>query len=411
MDRSSAEIEREIEAERRELAGTVNELRDRISLESALHQVAGVVRDNGGDAARALGRQVRDNPVALALTGIGIAWLMMGPRQPLGSLARSRSSRDDQRGRGYGDSQSGYRGNRGWDDGQDWASGSGFLPEAEDDGWPRYDEARDRFAGEGRQDGGTSLRDRASAGLHAAADRLSGAAGRAGDAAGSAGHRLSDGAHRAWDGAQSAAKGLREHTEHLRANIGHGLDGMSEAARERVTAAREAAIAARERAGSLARQAGDRAAGFYEEAPLVTGALMLAAGALLGSLLPRTQTEDRLMGAESDRLMAEAQRIYDEEKARLQEVGEEIAETATEAGREIGETVSAALRSSGETAADAMREAGETAAKKMEQGKSTGTAGGSGSSGSGGGDAGSAGGATVPGSAGSGAKAGDNDRS
>src|SRR5260370_27871105 len=85
MKSQSEQFEREAEETRWQLAGTLEELRDRMT---PGHLVDGLVDyTRSGPAAeflRNLGREVRENPMPLVLIGIGIVWLM---------VASSRSSR------------------------------------------------------------------------------------------------------------------------------------------------------------------------------------------------------------------------------------------------------------------------------------------------------------------------------
>ena len=77
-DRSSAEIEREVEATRARLTDTLEELRDRTSPGQLFEQAVDYFRSSGGtDFARNLGASVRDNPLPVLLIGAGIGWLMM----------------------------------------------------------------------------------------------------------------------------------------------------------------------------------------------------------------------------------------------------------------------------------------------------------------------------------------------
>ncbi len=319
-ERSSAEIEREIEAERGALAGTLRDIRESVSVEAAVQRIAESLRSNSGEIAGAVGRQVRANPLGVALTGIGLAWLMMGPHTPDAGRGMSAS------GRRFDD-----------DDDDDWAVG-------------RSDVA-DR--GAYRPSPGLGFEDSMYAG-----EELGGmdAGARDGDEADQG--NGSTGAGWTGSGAGSAARRLRSRSADLRSRMQHGLEDLSGAARERVLAARRAAVHARQRAESIARRGTRRAAGFYHEAPLVSGAVAMAVGAAVGALLPRTRTEDDLMGAESDRLMDEARRIYDEEKSRLADAGRAVVETGREAAGEIADAAGKALTSAGQRMDD--REPGQT---------------------------------------------------
>jgi hypothetical protein len=85
MTSQSEQFEQEAEETRWQLAGTLEELRDRMTPGRVVDQVVDYTRDGpAAEFLRNLGREVRENPMPLVLIGIGIAWLM---------LATSRTSR------------------------------------------------------------------------------------------------------------------------------------------------------------------------------------------------------------------------------------------------------------------------------------------------------------------------------
>jgi hypothetical protein len=85
MESQSEQLEREAEETRWQLAGTLEELRDRMTPGRVVDQVVDYTRDGpAAEFLRNLGREVRENPMPLVLIGIGIAWLM---------IASSRTSR------------------------------------------------------------------------------------------------------------------------------------------------------------------------------------------------------------------------------------------------------------------------------------------------------------------------------
>jgi hypothetical protein len=78
MSKSSAQLEREAELARSELAATLEELRSRITPGQLVDQTLDYARDtNVGEFVRNLGRDARDNPLPLAVMGVGLAWLMV----------------------------------------------------------------------------------------------------------------------------------------------------------------------------------------------------------------------------------------------------------------------------------------------------------------------------------------------
>jgi hypothetical protein len=67
-----------------------------------------------------------------------------------------------------------------------------------------------------------------------------------------------------------------------------------------------------------------------ETNPLALGAVAVAAGAILGLMLPSTQTENRLMGESRDRLMDQARSTAKETMEKVQNVAGEAYEAAKE---------------------------------------------------------------------------------
>lgn len=146
---------------------------------------------------------------------------------------------------------------------------------------------------------------------------------------------------------------------------GNDRPGVLSRARERASTARSAvserASAARERgseyAGRARAKASDakrRAADGFDASPL-TGALVgVAAGALLGLLLPRTRTEDELLGETRDRLTgaakAAAKAAADTAKQQLDERGLNL-DAAKAKLSEVGQQAKDVARSAAETAA------------------------------------------------------------
>lgn len=133
-----------------------------------------------------------------------------------------------------------------------------------------------------------------------------------------------------------AKERLYETTEGLRARLDEGLDGLPDGAKDRIRQAREAAISVQARAEAEAARAAQAARTTAHDNPLLVGGLALAVGAALAMLLPRTQVEDRTIGAHRDRLFDEADRIFREEKAKLQGAAEEM---VAEGQRRVKETL------------------------------------------------------------------------
>jgi len=291
-NRSSAEIEREVENTRARLTGTLEELRDRASPGQVFEQVIDYARDSGGaDFVRNLGQAVRDNPLPILLIGAGVGWLMLAGNRPRSSTTPYRRSLPSHRG------EPAYYG----------ASG----PYAETDG-PSMTERAPDMAGEAK--------DRIGEAAGELRDSISGAAARAGDMARQAGDMASSAYHRATDAAGSAAEGLGSAAGSVRQGMASAGQGLASAGHE-----------AQERFGQFSDSTRRGVGWMMREQPLVLGAVGLAVGAAIGALLPGTEAEDRLMGETRDRLADQAKAAAQEGYERAKEVTGEHMEQARDA--------------------------------------------------------------------------------
>ena len=339
--RSPAEIEREIELERQGLSGTLDELQHRFSIDRMTNDVGEYVRDQSSEILGAVSRAVRENPMAIALTGAGIAWMILGSRRN-GSASRG-ADYDDA---GYYEED--------FDD--DYASSTVGRS-----AYPYRAGSEDRYAG-GYYDEGNgsrafagSSRDNDPEWVRGYADVLgtpddmvssgsnvgdgkhssSSTSGRMKEGFRRAGERMQEGMHRAGEkmhetreDAETRMERARRRLDQMRERLAHGTEDLSEEGRRRVVAAREKAMEARHH---LARQWSRQrraASGMYDRQPLAAGALAFAAGAALAAALPRTRTEDAYLGEYSDELMQEAERIFEEERAKVGRVARATADEA-----------------------------------------------------------------------------------
>jgi hypothetical protein len=127
------------------------------------------------------------------------------------------------------------------------------------------------------------------------------------------------------------------------------------------TSARQRAIEAYESARDSVSGAGRRAAGTLGEAPLIALAGGLAAGALIAALLPRTDSETRLVRPTARRVKDTARAAYnaarDTGSDRLNALGLNR-EKGEETIRNLFEGVTDAVKASGQAALDAARNKG-----------------------------------------------------
>lgn len=272
-DRSSAQIEREVEGTRARLSETLDALRDQVSPGHLMDQAVDYVRGSGGaDFAQNLGRSIRDNPLPVLLIGAGVGWLLLsgskssqsGAAEPYQALPPPGTTH----GTGYGT-----------------AASSGIA---------RTDEVGGSS--------GPSLTERPGAAASGIADRVSDAAGQAYQSvAGTAGSVA--------DSIGSTAGSVTQRATEL----GHDLRDHAS------------------RAGGSAQQG---LGWLLQEQPLVLGAIGVALGAAVGALLPGTHAEDRLMGETSDSLTQQVKTVAQEGYERVQEVAGEHLEHAKAAAAE-----------------------------------------------------------------------------
>ena len=95
----------------------------------------------------------------------------------------------------------------------------------------------------------------------------------------------------------------------------------------------------RRQAADVVRQGRDNAASFVTEQPLLCAAIGVAIGAALASLLPSTETEDKLMGEASDAVKGTAGQVGSEALESAKNVASKVADrtqTAVGAVKEEG---------------------------------------------------------------------------
>ena len=293
--RDTTAIEADIGRDRAALASTLDALQDRVSVEHLAQEALGMIRTNAASYTGAIDQAVRANPLAVALTAAGLAWLIFGNKKPAAKPAKPVAiSR--------------------WED----EGGSLVLPahtakaSGEADWWRAVD----------------ALRDTASARLRriehqsrAFADTLS--------------RGVAGGVAQARDYTAETAAVVADLAQAMKGAIAEGLDGLSDQARERILAAREQAYAARLRAERAVKSSLSTPGRLIEEHPMIASVAALAAGAAFAASLPRTASEDRVFGRESDRLMDEAGRLLRQEQDRLARVAaavkDELHDSATDA--------------------------------------------------------------------------------
>ncbi|WP_306257620.1 DUF3618 domain-containing protein [Pararhizobium sp. IMCC21322] len=354
--RTPKEIEREIEEQRSDLSSNLEDLQDKFSIDTVVHQIADQFREHGGDMGRSISEQVKANPIPLALTGIGLAWMMFGNSQK--TVSDNRASSHDYAGtdvvapparlnqRHPQSPPPAYRSSA--HQGPSWSHDNANEPSTSD-----------RFS-----DTVATTKDQMSKQAAAVKNEVSSAASSVSDATSAAGDKMADVASSAKSKLDAGVDAAKRGVSSAGNRIAEGTEALSDEGRQRVIAARRKAIEFRHQTARSVNQGADAAADFYDRQPLVIGALALAVGAALGGALPRTKTEDNLMGAQSDDLINEAERIFEEEKSKVMSV----AQTVTDEAKDIASATKADLDSGApgqKTAGQAVGEKAKSAATRV----------------------------------------------
>ena len=309
-------LEREADAQRARLSNTLNAVEQRFSPNQLVQQTVDYFGQHGGDIAESVGRSVKANPLALMLTGVGIAWLMS-------SQSRAANSRDG--GYGYRDStrpwdsdylpaqrRSAYTQNAMSVTGGNYGGSrpaAGYNTDAyeyEGDDDSMLDDARDAANRFGRtvsqwreqlMSNLQSVKQEAGESAEQWRDRIVAASVEQGERFDQRYRDISHSSTQWRNDLQSRLLSVKQDTEET-----------ADQWRQRIvdTSAEQAEVLdlqyrrTKNQLVRHGRQSAQSAKDFMHEQPLVAGALGVAAGAVLGALLPRSSMEDELFGSRAD---------------------------------------------------------------------------------------------------------------
>ena len=278
------QLELEAERNREAVAGTIEELQERLTPGEIVDQVMSYMQDGGNEFLRNLGRQVTANPMPVTLIGAGVAWMLFAKNAP-SSGAGSHSS-----------------------------SGS-YSPDTYSSDWDSRSRTRDTgsssWKGNG-EDGGMGERAR------------------------SAAHKVGDVASSAGEGISEAYHSMQDRASNLYQDTADRASSAYQEAADKLSAAKNSAIEYEQRAVESARSAW----AFCRDQPLVLVGLGLALGAAMGAAFPSTEVENRLMGETSDQLKEAAKETASEQLDKAKEYGRQ-------AGEQVSQTLTEDIQSAG----------------------------------------------------------------
>ena len=254
-------MERDLDRTRARLGSHLNELQDRLSPGQVLDDLMGYFRGSeGAEFGRSLLDSVRGNPLPAAITTVGLAWLMAS--NPRGPQAKSSATRHpiyghDDHGATLARLTAARQGvTRVADEPEQAYTARLDLAHGEAIGLARHTEETPESFGARIRHAVSTVEEAVTGKAHDLRDQAGSAAGAAGTAIGAFG---------------SSAQGKLQ-------------DAMSQASSAFASGSRTAG------------QTGGNLIAAITESPVILGALGMAAGALLGALLPASEQEETALG-------------------------------------------------------------------------------------------------------------------
>lgn len=303
--RKPEEIESDIHQTRARLDDTLHALEERFSPQQLMSDAFDYVRQGGANDFMAnLGRTVKQNPVPVMLTGVGLGWLMISQRRagrhshsaaittPTASThapapshippsARATATQSVGAGATTGAGTTTY--------GTDPATSVTPSP------------ATPSVATPGVATPGVST------------------PGMKGDS-----HYDSGASHQK----QGRSGAMKDRAHHMTDNVKGRAQHMTSTLRDKTANAKSSSRAAMHNMSHRAQDAGAQTTHFIQEHPIVAGALGIAIGAALGSLFPATRIENERMGGMRDKAMHKAAEAGEHQADKAQAKVHEKAEQA-----------------------------------------------------------------------------------
>lgn len=312
--RTPDEIERDIERDRAEMSGTLDALQEKFSVSAIASDIGSMFQGQGGQLGRSISQTVGRNPIAVTMVGVGLAWLVIGQ-------SRSRASEAST----WSPSVSPNRRNP--VAGQTPRTDDQPFPGRRTDLFPAYDNDTAWYNSSGP---GANRHQRRETDTDRPQDEADGIRAT-----------LRHGADAVTASVSQAAGSVRATAMDLTERLLSGTEGFSDEAKERILSARRMAHEARVASQDAMQRSSRAAQNMFEDQPLMVGALAVAIGAAIGGALPHSHVEDEAMGAERDRLFADAQRLFHEERtkamAALKTVASEAGTVVRDAGSELAD--------------------------------------------------------------------------
>ncbi|WP_445156797.1 DUF3618 domain-containing protein [Halomonas sp. E14] len=319
--RKPEEIENEIYQARARLDETLHEIEERFSPQQLMNATYDYLRHGGAhEIADSLGRTVRENPLPVVLTGVGLGWLMLSQRGQ-----RHAYHQDDHHQGETEHRPGGYRRQAGYPGAT--VPTHSRMPNGGDMADDTHSQSKTPTGA------GTTTLGHDPAALGATQQHASGAGSQSPEHQSHEHGGLSDKAHQMTDKAQQMMGKVKHQAQHVGSQLRSGASHVN----ERQHAAMDAV-------SHRARDTGHGITQFVQDHPLIAGALGVAVGAALGSLFAPTRVENRHLGEVRDRAMHRASEYGHEQ---MDHAKEKIHETADRVRSEVRSHASANEESHG----------------------------------------------------------------
>ena len=286
---------------RSQMSDTIDAIQEKLSPQRIANQVTDTVKDatigraqdmvsNVSDSAKGFGatliETIRENPIPLALVGLGIGWLVYKGRSTGQQQSWSRSQNTSRQSYRVPVYEGDYTA----------ANYPGDYTGAQYSGYTGYTGYTPGQSGSGGNQGGVR-------------QQMSNAAGAVSDKTSDLADTVSDKASQAVNVTQQKAGQVVDTAQNAAGQIGYQAQYQAQRAQ-----------------GWFART--------LDENPLALAAIALAAGTAVGLSIPETPQENQLMGPTRDRLLDKAQDVAQDTAQKAQQVAQTATSAATDAAKQ-----------------------------------------------------------------------------
>jgi len=319
-NRTPEEIESDIERTRADFSSTIEAIQQKLTPSELKNQAVDyALSTTPGAVSVGLVNMVRENPIPVAMIGIGFAWLMAASRQPTTYVAGTRR-RAGRRGTSY--------------------------PAMET---ATYDSTFDTTTGSVRTTG--VGRSSYSTGRGTSDGVLSRAMSKVSETAQSLKSKATETAQGLKSKATETAQGLKSKAGDVSQRLGSTATDVSgrvqyagQSARSRLQETAQTSQVRMSEMGEMSKEQYYRAKNsvnqVIDEQPLVVAALGVALGAALGAALPQTRRENELMGGVRDNLVGKVKETAMEQAEAVRQSAQRVAQMAKEEAVRVKDDVS-----------------------------------------------------------------------